>query len=258
MSYTNAPACTMLATQCCVCNRPLLDAISVEMGIGPECRKKYMGKGEGLSEEARKEANQIVYQLALVISGVNYENAHGTREPMDTVVTSDAAQAAHAIGGPRAVGQMLAANTPTGGHLLDKLYALGFGKLAEKLEKAWMPIRIEEKDGRIVLTTPYNPDAVAASQQIKGRQWDKANKVNTFPVTAKAAVWDLLTKFYAGMAGMGPKGAFVVTSNAVKPAAVLAGPYANLDADMARMEAEGDRAGTLRDETNKARARGMI
>lgn len=38
--YENAPAAAMLATHCC-CGRPLLDAVSVEAGIGPDCRKKH-------------------------------------------------------------------------------------------------------------------------------------------------------------------------------------------------------------------------
>ena len=40
-SYETAPATRMLATQCAVCARPLLDAVSVETGIGPHCRAKY-------------------------------------------------------------------------------------------------------------------------------------------------------------------------------------------------------------------------
>lgn len=41
MSYENAPQTKLLATDCAVCSRPLCDAKSVELGIGPECRKKY-------------------------------------------------------------------------------------------------------------------------------------------------------------------------------------------------------------------------
>jgi hypothetical protein len=37
MSYEDAPQTKMLATHCCVCGRPLVDAKSVELGIGPEC-----------------------------------------------------------------------------------------------------------------------------------------------------------------------------------------------------------------------------
>lgn len=35
-TYENAPATKMLATNCVVCGRALVDAVSVEMGIGPD------------------------------------------------------------------------------------------------------------------------------------------------------------------------------------------------------------------------------
>lgn len=66
--YENAPATKMLATQCCVCARPLVDAKSVELGIGPDCRKKY-GFDLGVPEAARIEANKVVYEIACVQEG---------------------------------------------------------------------------------------------------------------------------------------------------------------------------------------------
>ncbi len=68
MSYENAPATRMLATQCAACGRPLVDAVSVEAGMGPDCRKKY-GVAPDATEEARTEANALVYQIALDQSG---------------------------------------------------------------------------------------------------------------------------------------------------------------------------------------------
>ncbi|KKN79984.1 hypothetical protein LCGC14_0334920 [marine sediment metagenome] len=62
MSYENAPATRMLATQCAACARPLVDATSVETGMGPDCRKKY--GVDDLDPEARQQANKLVYQIA--------------------------------------------------------------------------------------------------------------------------------------------------------------------------------------------------
>lgn len=62
--YENAPATRMVATYCAVCSRPLVDAKSVELGIGPDCRRKY-GFDAPMPEEARMAANKIVYQIAL-------------------------------------------------------------------------------------------------------------------------------------------------------------------------------------------------
>lgn len=180
-NYTDAPATKLLATRCACCNRELLDAVSVEGGIGPDCRKKYMGKTEGASEDARIEANQIVYQIALTISGK----------------------------GPKGVGAMLAEATPNG-TLIARLRTLGFAKLADKLEKACMPIRITESGSVLTLVAPFCEDALSAQRSIPGRWWDGARKCTEFPVTQKLAVWAMLCRFYAGLAGVGPKGAFVV------------------------------------------------
>jgi hypothetical protein len=68
MGYESAPATEMVATSCAVCARPLCDAVSVEMGIGPECRKKH-GFLEPVSEEARAEANKLVYLIAAKQTG---------------------------------------------------------------------------------------------------------------------------------------------------------------------------------------------
>lgn len=63
MSYENAPATTLLATNCACCGRALVDAKSVEAGIGPDCREKY-GVDVDVTEAAREEANRIIFQLA--------------------------------------------------------------------------------------------------------------------------------------------------------------------------------------------------
>ncbi len=63
MGYENAPATILLATNCACCGRALVDAVSVETCIGPECRKKF-GIPSDATEEARNEANKIVFQLA--------------------------------------------------------------------------------------------------------------------------------------------------------------------------------------------------
>jgi hypothetical protein len=208
MSYTNSTACRLLATTCCVCNRPLVDAVSVQAGIGPDCRKKYMGKLEGA---ARDEANQIVHALALIVSGFKPTTVTG--------LSTEAVQTAYALGGAGAVGAMLAATHEQGASLLDRLRVLGFDKLADKFEKVWLPVRITQVGQEICLEAPYDDGAVTAQRSIKGRRWDKQVKANFFPVSQKPAVWAMLTRYYAGVAGIGPKGPFVVP--ATPPAAVM-------------------------------------
>lgn len=61
-NYENAPATKLLATNCACCGRALVDAASVDAGMGPDCRAKYSFV-DG-PDVARVEANEIVFQLA--------------------------------------------------------------------------------------------------------------------------------------------------------------------------------------------------
>ncbi len=61
MSYENAPATVLVATNCCVCGRALVDSVSVETGIGPDCRAKY---GYNVESNERETANRLVHEIA--------------------------------------------------------------------------------------------------------------------------------------------------------------------------------------------------
>lgn len=63
MGYENSKACQMLATHCACCGKELVDAASVELGLGPVCRRKYWSLKE-IPEENRVLANKIVYSIA--------------------------------------------------------------------------------------------------------------------------------------------------------------------------------------------------
>ncbi len=63
MTYESAPATLLLATACACCGRALVDAVSVETGIGPECRKKF-SVDVVTDEAARIEANKLVHAVA--------------------------------------------------------------------------------------------------------------------------------------------------------------------------------------------------
>lgn len=68
MCYTNAPACEMLATHCVVCGRPLVDAESVECGVGPDCRANS-GLETGIADATRTAANRLTHEAAVAAGG---------------------------------------------------------------------------------------------------------------------------------------------------------------------------------------------
>lgn len=74
MGYENLNSTKMLATNCAVCSRPLRDAVSVEMGIGPECREKY-GYNACVSEANRERANQLIFLIADKQDGMDVMSA---------------------------------------------------------------------------------------------------------------------------------------------------------------------------------------
>lgn len=73
MSYAQTKACILAATHCVCCGKPLLDAVSVELGVGPICRGKYLG-GD-VPDEQRQEANALV-KLAASADTSNAQKLH--------------------------------------------------------------------------------------------------------------------------------------------------------------------------------------
>lgn len=173
MSYETAKATQMLATQCALCGRPLLDAVSVSVGMGPICREKS-AMPDTLSEEQRVAANRIVHAVAL--SQTEDAFTKGARE-------------LQALGCSR---------------LADLIYA-------RSLEAKRVPdIIITNESDRIVVKAPFVEIANARWRAIQGRRWDSVRKVNTFPKREKAAVWDVLQFVYPGAIVEGPKGRFTI------------------------------------------------
>lgn len=159
--YENAPATRLLATHCAICSRPLLDARSVECGVGPVCRRRH-GYNE-IPEAVRVEANRIVYRIACLNSGHPAEDG-------ETIV-------AH----------------------LTALGLLGCHKIAAKLADGLGAIEVVTEgfgDDTFGLKSPYNPDAVAAMRSIPGRQWDRAAKLNSFPRSSWPQVAAMLKAHY--------------------------------------------------------------
>lgn len=181
MGYENSASTLMLATNCVCCGRPLVDAVSVEMGIGPECRKGAYP--ENLAE-SHGEANKLVYEA------------------------SKLAQAG-------AVEKVL--------EISKQLKELGFDELSKKVATRFKnaprrmkdaKIIIEETEDGLLVKTPYRRGEsqafINAWREIPGRKYDRVSQKNIVPKEQKPALWNLLTEFFPGKWGNGPKGVFRV------------------------------------------------
>lgn len=182
--YENALATKLLASHCVCCGRALVDAISVELGIGPECRD---GFNFDLTDANRKIANKLVFEASLAATNGFIE-----------IVRANAAKI-------REMGF---------GELAEKMEKR-FVKAEVKAD-----IVIREVAGALQVVTPYRrKDAkafITAWRDIPGRRW--VNGANVVPVASKKQLYTVLRQFFPGRYAKGPKGVFKIP--ALEPAPV--------------------------------------
>lgn len=175
-NYEQSSACILLATHCCVCGRPLVDAISVSLGIGPECRSHQNG---GITAEQQEACNKLTWQAAIAAEGGKVEEVRQIAESIRNLGLSV---------------------------LADKVSQRFVN--AEKKVK----IRITASGETLRVATPFkrsdSGNFIQAWTDIPGRKFDRNDNVNVVPVTQKGRLWQLLMRFFPGEFGEGPKGLF--------------------------------------------------
>ena len=168
-NYENAPATKMVATACACCARPLVDARSVETGVGPECRRRHgFDVAEGPANwlgafTALADVDPATYETPAYVAAVKAQDA---RAAANVLVYRIAAQQE----GPAVVA------------FTNAVRALGFVRLADRIADRLVTVTISRADGRIEVVAPYrSEEAVAALRAVPGRRWDRERKVTTFP-----------------------------------------------------------------------------
>lgn len=174
MSYENSIQCRLLATHCCVCGKSLVDATSVQLGIGPDCRNHI---NQGISTDTQKACNVLTYEAAIAAQEGNVEKVRQAAEMIRTLGLDILAE-----------------------KILERF------KNAERLAK----IKITESEGMLIIKTPFKHTAGFADawRAIPGRRY--RNGRNIVPVTQKREVWELIKRFFPDVYGVGPQGAFKV------------------------------------------------
>lgn len=200
MPYENAPATKMIAVECACCGRPLLDAVSVETGMGPHCRKKH-----GFSKpDFEVDTVAVITTLAATLPAELYAAIVPSADEAD-LPRRAANRLVHRIA---CLGSGAPSAFETFASMVNALSELGFVKLASRIKARWASIRIEEANGELVLTSPFNETFVPEARAIPGRRW--AKPVNIFPASSKPQLWAALRKCFAGRIASGPKGLFVI------------------------------------------------
>jgi hypothetical protein len=190
-TYEDAPATALVATCCACCARPLVDAPSVERGVGPTCAKKY---GFGVAQGAAD------WTAAAALAG---------RAGVVLASTDDARKAANALV-YRCAALQGDATIPD---LVAAIGALGFAKVAEAIARNLVPVVVSVTDegDRLAVDAPYLPTLTAALQAIPGRQWDRERKLNVVPAAERRALWIAFRKTLApGTVVVGTRGVAVL------------------------------------------------
>lgn len=172
MSYENAPATKMLCTHCAICGRPLVDAVSVNLGMGPDCREKY-GFNIEVDELARELANELVCKIA-----------QGNMTPGELLC---------AVLSLRVYGFHKLAAT-----VLDRKATVSIEDRGDGTIAVSAPY------------SPAFVDAIRAASP--WRKWDGANKVWVMPAgqQVRNRLWAAMKRTFPGTLGVGPNGPFEI------------------------------------------------
>ena len=171
-NYTESKQCKMLASFCVVCGRPLVDAISVQIGMGPDCRNEF---NAGISPEIQNKCNQLTCLAAIAAQNGDIESIYKYATEIETLGLTV---------------------------LADKVRKRFVN--AKKNVK----IIIREVGDKLYVKTPFKRTEgfVRAWRGIEGRKYQ--NKENIVPAAARPQLWALLKEFFPKVYGKGPRGLF--------------------------------------------------
>ena len=191
-----------VATHCAACGRTLTDATSIEFGIGPVCRKKY------LYEDAYPIDDGMKLQLAVVL----------TDSALPEALAGRIGEACLDDNSRRAANLLVHAASTEGAHAaIDAAHALrllGYEVLANRVQQRLAKVHITVEYNHLIVQTPFNPAFLVAMRGIPHRKWDFTRKVNVVPAQYKVALFHALLRCYPGALAVGPKGPFVVERKA--------------------------------------------
>lgn len=170
-----SPIFKFLRCHCRVCRSPLIDAVSIEMGLGPGCRVYGSHLSVGVSPSVKRRANLLLRHVA------------GQWFTYRSVPDAEIAELV-VLGFQGLVRQVLDATSVIWiqGRVFSNHWRPGYGREAP----------------RLCVRTPYRPEAVVDLRSIPERAWDSTLGVNVFPFEsrgARRAVWAWLRRWFPGL-----------------------------------------------------------
>jgi hypothetical protein len=204
-NYENAPATKLLATHCACCGRSLLDAESVEAGMGPTCRKVH-GYNRAQAEpdwEAVLRLSDGLLAVAEIFPAGDARVAEASWRLGGLETRRVANLAVHRIA--------VAQRGPAALQLAAVVRALGFTRLADRVEERLVQVRIELAGDEYVVHAPYSETFNARlGENRPARRWDPENKCWRVRAPFRGFLFAALKAAFPGVAAVGPKGSFVL------------------------------------------------
>lgn len=208
-AYLNAPATRFVATHCACCGKALVDAISVQTAVGPECRKRH-----GF-DNAPGPADWTAVECFLTNYGADVR-----ADSPEVVGCRDARRVANVLV------HRFARNYRTARWIPDAVHALGFPKLAERLAKrAHVKLGAKQEPPAVSVTVetltdtyrgktstrtvyvvkaPYSPEFNAA--HVPGRWFDRNVKAWRVRQESRRELWSALQACFKGLPLTAPDG----------------------------------------------------
>lgn len=188
-AYATSPAARLLATHCLCCGRPLIDADSVEAGVGPDCRETY---GYGLRQGA---PDWAAFDAALT-------------------GTAAALEVHEQLCDPRTVANWLVwriathRDAPAARAYCRAVWALGYHHLAGKIATRLGAVVVTRKGDELVVRARFLA-TFAPALRLAGcpSRWDDATKTRRVPASARLALWRAIgTAYGRGTLVVGERG----------------------------------------------------
>lgn len=205
MSYESAPATLLVATHCCVCRRPLVDADSVECGIGPTCRS-------GMDPDVTPDWEAVADHLSIWVEldktdelrRVEFERAMNFWDGCGADPTNGQKMA-------NLLTHWIAARptSPGVGNLIMAFRAMGRTRLADALASRIYKIRVRIDGDELQVKFPYDA-SLPRHMRAMGARWVKDDKFYRVPLASARRLWTALKATFPGERAFGSKGEFTL------------------------------------------------
>jgi hypothetical protein len=198
----------LVATTCCVCATPLADETSVELGIGPTCRKRIAKLDTTAAATPDWDAVTDALGYFAAVDRSDEDRLALFEMAMDQIVLARKG-VAHKLA--NLITHYIAATQDRGpsiGDLILAIERMGRPNLAEALRKRQYPVRIEAAGDVLHVFTPFEESFKSAMWQRSLGRWNRELKCYVVASSRKADLYTALVKSYVGMRAISPDGDF--------------------------------------------------